>query len=156
MYSNYKCHLIHLALSQSAEIREYLDSITERFLDAPWLLLLVIFFCVYYQSDYCVGAQSKSNKFSLSLSLEITDYLAQRVQNATLYYSRSLVFIGAWLPNLCGISLMQEAVVGVWSRQNWVLQKMDMAIRLHLVQLLALKIGLKIFFVDIIGHILLM
>ena len=43
--------------------------LTERFLDAPWLLLLVIFFCEYYQSDYCVGTQSKSNKFSLSLSL---------------------------------------------------------------------------------------
>ena len=39
--------LLHRRKLCSAEIREYLDSITERFLDAPWLLLLVIFF-VYY------------------------------------------------------------------------------------------------------------
>ena len=41
--------------------------------------VLMIFFCVYYQSDYCVGAQSKSNKFSLSLSLFIAKAAGENV-----------------------------------------------------------------------------
>ena len=54
------------SLEKAAEIREHLDSITERFSDAPWLLLLVIFFECIINLIIVSVRKAKSNKFSLS------------------------------------------------------------------------------------------